>query len=153
ALLTEAVTQECNFTDPEVRPWWTLLSWSAFSAARKRLRYRSISRCSGSLKRNSWPTNTKACSIGEPERRSFRYSPTKSAESGVPASICTACSSVEGACTLSEVRVAGLYQYICPPSLKGRCLRCTRCYERQNACRADFVLTEFSEVRMVPVLC
>ena len=35
----------------------------------------------------------------------------KSAESGVPASICRACSSVEGASTLSEVRVAGLYQY------------------------------------------
>jgi hypothetical protein len=30
----------------------------------------------------------------------------------VPASICIACSSVEGAWTLSEVRVVGLYQYI-----------------------------------------
>src|ERR687896_2475379 len=34
------------------------------------------------------------------------------AESWVPASICMACSSVEGASTLSEVRVVGLYQYI-----------------------------------------
>ena len=33
------------------------------------------------------------------------------AESGVPASICIACSSVEGASTLSEVRVVGSYQY------------------------------------------
>src|SRR5215212_1657021 len=64
------------------------------------------------FKRNSWPTNTKACSIGDPERRSSRYSAMKFAESGVPASTSTACSSVEGACTLSEVRVAGLYQYI-----------------------------------------
>src|SRR5215211_1324604 len=35
-----------------------------------------------------------------------------SAESLVPASIRIACSSVEGASTLSEVRVVGLYQYI-----------------------------------------
>src|SRR5215213_11674398 len=35
----------------------------------------------------------------------------------------------------------------CPPSLKGRCLRCTHCYERQNAYRANFVLTEISDVR------
>src|SRR5215208_5780962 len=35
-----------------------------------------------------------------------------SAESWAPASICMACSSVEGAWTLSEVRVVGLYQYI-----------------------------------------
>src|SRR5215212_6292009 len=35
-----------------------------------------------------------------------------SAESRVPASICMACSSVEGSSTLSEVRVVGLYQYI-----------------------------------------
>jgi hypothetical protein len=34
-----------------------------------------------------------------------------SAESLVPASICMACSSVEGASTLSEVRAIGLYQY------------------------------------------
>jgi hypothetical protein len=34
------------------------------------------------------------------------------AESSVPASICMASWSVEGACTLSEVRVVGLYQYI-----------------------------------------
>jgi hypothetical protein len=30
----------------------------------------------------------------------------------VPASICMACSSVEGASTLSEAPVVGLYQYI-----------------------------------------
>ena len=30
----------------------------------------------------------------------------------MPASICMTCSSVEGACTLSEVQVLGLYQYI-----------------------------------------
>jgi hypothetical protein len=30
----------------------------------------------------------------------------------VPASICMACSSVEGASTFSEVRIVGLYQYI-----------------------------------------
>src|SRR5215217_8777440 len=37
-----------------------------------------------------------------------------------------ACSSVEGASTLSEALVVGLYQYIflCPPSRKGRCLGC-----------------------------
>src|SRR5215216_5307810 len=35
-----------------------------------------------------------------------------SAESLVPASIRIACSSVEGASTLSEARVVGLYQYI-----------------------------------------
>src|SRR5215216_5359142 len=34
------------------------------------------------------------------------------AESLVPASICMACWSVEGACTLSEAPVVGLYQYI-----------------------------------------
>src|SRR5215218_9347602 len=74
--------------------------------------YRRASRYSGCLKRNSCPTNTKACSIGVSERRSSQYSFMSSAESLVPASICIACSSVEGASTLSELRVVGLYQYI-----------------------------------------
>src|SRR5215213_836640 len=84
--------------------------------------------------RNSWPTSTSTCSIGVPERRSSQYSFTNSAESCVPASICMACESLEGAGTFSEEWVVGLYQYICVLLSKGRCLRCTRCYERQNAC-------------------
>src|SRR5215208_5626819 len=44
-----------------------------------------------------------------------------------------ACESLEGAGTFSEEWVVGLYQYICVLLSKGRCLRCTRCYEGQNA--------------------
>src|SRR5215213_8444831 len=62
--------------------------------------------------RNSWPTSTSTCSIGVPERRSSQYSFTNSAESCVPASICMACESLEGAGTFSEEWVVGLYQYI-----------------------------------------
>src|SRR5215218_8384335 len=91
-------------------------------AVSKHISYRRASRYSGCLKRNSCPTNTKACSIGVPERRSSQYSFKNSAESGVPASICIACMSLEGAATLSEVRLLGLYQYISVLLSKGRCL-------------------------------
>src|SRR5215217_6004352 len=107
--------------------------------------------------RNSWPTSTSTCSIGVPDRRSWQYSFTNSAESCVPASICMACESLEGAGTFSEEWVVGLYQYICVLLSKGRCLRCTRCYERQNASRGsedplsayspECVEGEFFEVR------
>src|SRR5215212_4346374 len=46
----------------------------------------------------------------------------KSAECLVPASICMACSSVEGASTLSEARFVGLYQYIFLSSFPKRTL-------------------------------
>jgi hypothetical protein len=62
---------------------------------------------------HSWPTDTRARSIGVPERRRSAYSLTKVAESDAPASMCIAYSSCEGAATLSEVWVMGLYQYIC----------------------------------------
>src|SRR5215208_339092 len=92
------------------------------SSASKPIYYRRASWYSGWLKRNSCPSNTKACSIGVPERRSSQYSSMNSAESWVPASICMACSSAEGASTLSEVRVVGLYQYIFVSSFPKRTL-------------------------------
>src|ERR671916_479670 len=69
------------------------------------------SSCSLSL--SSWPTSTRARSIGAPERRSSAYSLTNLAESGCPASMRTASSSLAGAATLSEAWILGLYQYIC----------------------------------------
>ena len=57
--------------------------------------------CSESL--SSWPTDTRARSMGTPEQRSSAYSLTKAVESGWPASMRMACSSSEGAATLSEV--------------------------------------------------
>src|SRR5215217_893450 len=87
--------------------------------------------------RNSWPTSTSTCSIGVPDRRSWQYSFMNSAESSEPASICMACESLEGAVTFSEEWVVGLYQYICVLLSKGRSLRCTRCYERQNVSRGS----------------
>src|SRR5215210_7326767 len=56
--------------------------------------------------------------MGMPEWRSLAYSLTNNAEDGLPASMRTACSSSEGEPTLSEVRLLGSYQYICPPSQK-----------------------------------
>jgi hypothetical protein len=72
--------------------------------------YRTSS-CSGCLSLNSWPTMISAVSISMPEERSLANSLTKDAESGPPASISMASSSVEGACVLSELRVLGLNQY------------------------------------------
>src|SRR4028118_919795 len=51
--------------------------------------------------------------MGAPERRTSAYSLTNVADSGCPASMRTACSSLGGAATLSEVWLVGLYQYIC----------------------------------------
>src|SRR5215207_4915098 len=68
-----------------------------------------------------------------------------SAESWAPASICMACSSVKGASTLSEVRVVGLYQYICPPSRKGRCFRCV-----PHATSTKTPVVEVLEVLLIP---
>ncbi len=50
-----------------------------------------------------------------PEARSLANSLMNDAESGPPASISMASSSVEGACVLSELRVFGLNQYIVSP--------------------------------------
>src|SRR5215211_1461313 len=77
-----------------------------------------------------------------------------SAESWVPASICMACSSAEGASTLSEVRVVGLYQYIFVSSFPKRTMSLMFPLLRalKQECSANFALT-FSEVRMAPVLC
>jgi hypothetical protein len=76
--------------------------------------YRTSS-CSGCLSLNSWPTMISAVSIYMPEARSLANSLTNDAESGPPASISMASSSVEGACVLSELRVLGLNQYILSP--------------------------------------
>src|ERR671921_2748340 len=92
-----------------------------------------------------------------------------SAESLVPASICMACSSVEGASTLSDVWVVGLYQYIffvlLPekdamslmfpvlralkhlPRLRSSVDRCYYPYWSAMVSSANFRFTEFSEVR------
>src|SRR5829696_359129 len=85
------------------------------------------------LSLSSWPTDTRALSIGVPRRRSSAYSLTNVADDEWPASICMACSSWEGAATLSEVWVLGLCQYISVSSFpKGRLYLCTRCYESET---------------------
>jgi hypothetical protein len=89
-------------------------------------------------------------SIGAPERRSSAYSLTNLAESGSPASMLTASSSLEGAATLSEAWIVGLYQYISVPSFpKGRSHVCTRCYDPKTAVGAPLAPPEplFTGVR------
>jgi hypothetical protein len=68
----------------------------------------------------------------------------------VPASICMACSSVEDASTLSEVRVVGLYQYIFMSSFPKRTMPLMFPVLRalKEGCSVNFRFTEFSEVRL-----
>src|SRR5215213_8231031 len=80
-----------------------------------------------------------------------------SAESGVPASICMACSSVAGASTLSEALIVGLYQYIFVSSFPKRTLplmypllRAPKRPQRQLRLQTVF-FRKFRTVRYVPL--
>jgi hypothetical protein len=68
----------------------------------------------------------------------------------VPASICMACSSVEGASTLSEVRVVGLYQYIFMSSFpkKDDVSNVPVATSTKQACSANFGELRKAEVRL-----
>src|SRR5215212_2356215 len=97
----------------------------------------------------------RAVSMGIPEWRSLAYSLTNVAEDGWPASIRMASSSVEGASTLSEVRVLGLCQYIFVSSFpKGRLYLCTRRYESETGAGtpASLLTLLFTRVRGRSVL-